>query len=84
MERPNDDGATCPHKYQDICKWITDNANEGHGAVEFSLESSAGMIGVWVGVGDEHEQALGYGDDAFEAVSDAIRREALQTKVNNG
>lgn len=67
-----------------VCKWITDKVEEGRGAVTFCLEENDGMIGVWIGEPVEHERALGYGNDAFEAVLDAIRREATEHTLARG
>jgi hypothetical protein len=66
---------------QKVCKWITDKVEEGRGAVIFSLEENNGMVGVWVGDPEEHERALGYGDDVVSAVLDAIGKEAAQQSV---
>lgn len=58
-----------------ICEWITQKVNEGRGAVVFGLEEYAGMVGVWVDNGNGKEGEFGYGDDAFDAVLDAISRD---------
>jgi len=57
------------------CRWITDRVQEGRGAVVFSLEESAGLIGVWIGE-EESAPALGCGEDAVSAIMDAMRRGA--------
>jgi len=65
-------------KEEIVCKWITDKTKDGRGAVLFSLEENNGYIGVWVGEPDEHEPALGYGNDITEAVLDALGWEAVE------
>lgn len=63
-----------------VCKWITDKVEEGRGAVVFSLEENAGYVGVfWAG--EDERPALGIGENAIEAVLDAISKEAAEHRV---
>ena len=66
-----------------ICKWITDKVNKGRGAVVFSLEENDGLVGVWIEPIREHEGALGYGGDVFEAVLDAMNRDAEHRRASD-
>lgn len=65
-----------------INKWITRKVQEGRGAVVFGLEENDGMVGVWIG-GGENDPALGCGDDAFEAVLEAMKRERIASKEDD-
>lgn len=60
-----------------VLDWLTDRVYEGRGAVTFSTTEN-GNIGLWIGVADDDEAtpALGYGDDAEEAIRDAMRKHA--------
>jgi hypothetical protein len=52
-------------------KWLDGKIKEGK-TVVIAPENNGAFVGVWIGVPDEKEPALGYGSNALEAIVHAM------------